>query len=79
MQRKDIPDEKILNYLRERQGEFTGLWSRRMSAGSNVLEAFPNGTSKKLVLAKMKSLLLMILVLVGCGDYQRLTTRRKSS
>ncbi len=68
MQAKDITDESVLNYLYDKQGQWTGLWYGHFSQypdGENpqtnrkvddVYYAMPENTPHKVALAKMKRL-----------------------
>lgn len=64
MKSSDIKDEDILNYLYERQGEWTSLWygvftgkgDRDGDIVSDVYEAMPKNTPKKIALGKMRQL-----------------------
>jgi len=61
----DIPEIPILEYLYERQGEWTCLWYGNFGEGyvgptgelqSDVYFAMPKGTPRKLALARMRNL-----------------------
>jgi len=64
MQTKDIPDEMILNFLADRQGQWTSLWygyflthkSHDGKPVEDVFLAFPPDTPHKVIKSKMKSL-----------------------
>lgn len=69
MQCKDVPTEDILEYLSERQGQWTSLWYGHFMQYENgaspnnpddpvsdVYYAMPENTPHKLALAKMKNL-----------------------
>lgn len=67
MQTKDIPEGPILQYLADRQGQWSFLWSE-------MVEAMPLGTPAKLILSKMRNLHKRGLVggcTCGCrGDFE---------
>lgn len=69
IQCKHIPDADVLNYLADRQGEWTGLWDGHFNGRENeihmgkligvvsdVYNAMPEGTPSKVALAKMRTL-----------------------
>lgn len=70
----DIPDVPILEYLYERQGQWTCLWYGSLKDSDDVYFAMPPGLPPKLYLSKMKSLVKRGLV-GGCdcgcrGDFE---------
>jgi hypothetical protein len=60
MQAKDIDDKAILEYLYDKQGEWTCLWMGHFKdkdpSATDVYYAMPENTPHKVALAKMKSL-----------------------
>lgn len=69
MQCKDIDTKAILEYLADRQGQWTSLWCGHFKGRENVIHlgkpighvddvyyAMPEGTPDKVALTKMKSL-----------------------
>lgn len=78
MKSSDISDESILEYLADLQGEWTCLWygyfKEKDPTQSDVYYAMPEGTPRKVALAKMKSLYKRGLVggcACGCrGDFE---------
>lgn len=56
MQCKDIPDELILKFLSEYQGQWTCLWYGKLEGVVDLYYAFPTGTPEKLIRSKMKKL-----------------------
>lgn len=73
-----ISDQAILNYLADRQGEWTSLWFRYFETKDpnigDVHYAMPKGTTEKVARAKMKSLYRRKLIggcTCGCrGDFE---------
>ncbi len=87
VQAKDIQDQPILEYLAKFQGQWTSLWNgyfkgredelhmgKKIGIVNDVYYAMPEGTPKKVALAKMKSLHKKGLVggcTCGCrGDFE---------
>jgi hypothetical protein len=82
VQAKDIPDSAVLEYLADRQGKWTCLWYGyfRDEVGFedtsvwDVYYSMPDGTPRKVALAKMRSLHRRKLVggcSCGCrGDFE---------
>lgn len=60
MKTSDISDKAILEYLADRQGEWTSIWfgyfKEKDPSVSDVYYAMPEGTTEKIAREKMKSL-----------------------
>lgn len=74
MQCKDIPDEPIIQFLREHAGPFKwATWGPSYGSMPTVQDAMPTGTPPKLQLAKMRMLIRRGIVQgcpCGCrGDF----------
>ena len=76
MKCSDICTVKILEYLNERQGQWTQLWygNLKSDGAADVYYSMPEKTPRKLALAKMKNLHKRGLVggcVCGCrGDFE---------
>lgn len=61
MKASDIPDLDVLNWLYDRQGQWSFLWygefvGREADDGRDVYLSMPSGTPPKVALAKMRQL-----------------------
>lgn len=66
MQCKDIPDRPVLEFLKKLGGVWATWFDCEPRLQNTVLHSMPSGTPRKLVLAKMRTLMRRGLV-DGCG------------
>ena len=78
MKSSDISDHDVLNYLYDRQGQWTCLWYGHFKGKDDTVDdvyySMPEGTPEKIALAKMRKLYKRGLV-GGCdcgcrGDFE---------